>query len=139
MENHNHKIYISNYNKIFALMHILLFSGISANALFLIFTVNNLDSKNPYLVSGIICIIISIVNILIGYIGYTVLKKKEQELKILIKKKKYQNDVVLPSYISIIFIIISSIIFIVTIIHLFTRYSKNKKHFIFFHSKNFSI
>ena len=139
MEKHNHKIYIANYNNLFALMHILLFGGISASILFLVLAVNNLDSKNPYLGTGIICILISAINIFIGYIGYKTLRRQEKDLKIIQKKYKYNSEIILPSYISILFIVITIMIIIVMLIHLITRYHKNKKHFILFKYKKYYI
>lgn len=139
MENHNHKIYIANYNHLFALMHILLLGGITASILFVVFAVNNLDTKNPYLGTGIICILISLLNIFISYIGYKVLKEKEKELIKINKKYKYNSDIILPSYISIFFMLISIMILVVMLIHLSSRYIKNRDHFILLKYKNFSI
>lgn len=139
MERYNHTVHISNYNHLFALMHILLFGGISASILFLVLIINNLDTKNPYLLTAIICISISAVNVFIGYIGYKSLRKKEKALTELKKNYKYENEIILPSYVSIFFIIITIMIVIVMLIHIITRYQKNKNHFILFKYQNYSI
>ena len=138
MDKNHYKLLISNYNHLFAVMHILLLGGISASILFLVFTMKSLDNNNPFLGTGIICISISVINIIIGYIGYKALRMEEKELS-KIKSKPEHNPVILPSYISIFFIIITVMIIIAMGIQLMNGYEKNTKHFNLRNYRNFSI
>ena len=125
IDKHSHSILATNYNHLFAVMHILLLGGISASILFLVFTIKNIDAKNPFLASGTICISIGIINVIVGYIGYKALRVEEKELT---KLKSDHKPIILPSYISILFVVITLMIIGAMIIQFTYGYRKNNSH-----------
>ena len=136
IDKHSHSILATNYNHLFAVMHILLLGGISASILFLVFTMKNIDANNPFLGTGIICISIGIMNVIIGYIGYKALRVEEKELA---KLKSGHQPIILPSYISVFFVIITLMIMGAMYIQLTYGYKKNNKHFSLSDYKKISI
>ena len=113
-----------NYNNFFISSHNLLSGWISVTLLFFILIYNEKVKISFYLVVPI-TILLSILVIFMAYRSYYVTRMKEKEI---LKKKITDNLIILyPSYLSLIYFIITLLICLLIIINLI-QYSYKKKN-----------